>query len=179
MQLKNFIIREDIMRMEFLAEEVKINVKFLKDFPDLALLTSKLRHIKKNTIKKIDVWIALSLKYLRFIKILKPRWLETDWLKKKIRKEKEAENLQKIPYNYIELTFIFYKKAKEIFDHPDEIINLVEILFQIRLSKIWKGLKNIEKNVKLIKLHNVASIELYSLKNIISFLFHIFSCFVL
>jgi GINS complex subunit 2 len=179
MQLKNFLIREDIMRIEFLSEEVKITVKFLKNISNLTLLSAELKHIKKNTIKKINIWISLLLMDLKFIKIIKPTWLEINWLKKKIHREKEKKYLQKIPFNYIELTFILYKKAKEIFDYSDEILILVEILFQIRLSKIWKELKDIKKDIKLIKLQNIASTELFFLKNTILLLFRIISWFIL
>ena len=179
MQLKNHEFIEDVMRLEFLAEEVKINIKFLKNFPNFSLLTDELKNIKKNSVQKVSIWIAISLKNFKFVKIIKPKWLEINWLKKKILKEKLKKNLQKVPYNYIELTFIFYKKVKDILEFPDEVLNLVEILFQIRLTKTWKGLRNIKKNEKLIKLHNIASIELYSLKNCILFLFQIFSIFIL
>ena len=179
MQLKKSPIREDILRMEFLAEEIKIKVKILKDLPDVTFLTERLKFSKKNCDKLISIWIAISLKKLKFVKILKPEWLHESWLIKKINKENMKETLQAVPYNYVELTFILYNKAKEIFDYPDTILNLVETLFQIRLSKIWKGIKNIKKNIKIIQLNNIASVELYSVKNIILLLFQILSCFVL
>nr|UXY88203.1 DNA replication complex gins protein psf2 [Cryptomonas curvata] len=179
MQLKKSTIKEDIMRLEFLTEEIKVEVKFLRNITNITLLKSDLNFVKKNCIRKVSLWMAILLKNLGIVSILKPEWFNTMWLKKKILDEQEKEELQFIPYNYVELTYILYKKAIEIFDFPVEMINLVEILFQIRLSKIWKGIKKLKKNIEIIKLNKICSVELYSVKNIILLFFQLINDFKL
>jgi GINS complex subunit 2 len=179
MHLKKSIIKEDIMRLEFLTEEIKIEVKFLKNITNITLLRGDLNCAKKNCIRKVSLWIAILLKNLGIVSILKPEWFNIKWLKKKILDEQKKEELQLIPYNYVELTYILYKKAIEIFDYPVEMVNLVEILFQIRLSKIWKGIKKLEKNIEIIKINKICAIELYSVKNIILFFFQLINDFKL
>jgi GINS complex subunit 2 len=179
MQLKKSFIKEDIMRLEFLAEEIKIEVKFLRNITNITLLKGDLNFVKKNYRRKVSLWIAILLKNLGIVSILKPEWLNIKWLKKKISDEQKKEDLQLIPYNYIELTYILYKKAIEIFDYPSEILNLVEILFQIRLFKIWKGIKKLENNIKIIKLNKICCLEFYSFKNIILLFFRLINDFII
>jgi hypothetical protein len=177
MQLKKSIIKEDIMRLEFLTEEIKIEVKFLRNITNITFLKGNLNFIKKNCIRKVNLWIAILLKNLGIVSILKPEWFNTSWLKKKILDEQKKEDLQFIPYNYVELTYILYKKAIDIFDYPVEMVKMVERLFQIRLSKIWKGIKKLEKNIEIIKLSKICSVELYSVKNIILLFFQLLNDF--
>ena len=87
-----------------------------------------------------------------------PTWLNHKWLKKKIFMEIDQENLQMIPRNYIELSYMFYKNDKKFLKSIPVQITLIEELFSIRNSKLKMGLILLKIPIRAFKLENIGEI---------------------
>nr|UXY87213.1 DNA replication complex gins protein psf2 [Cryptomonas sp.] len=180
MQVKNkkSVESEMVMQLEFFSEEILVEIRFLKNISNINLLVNDFCFLKKNHTIKINLWIAIVLKNAELCEIIKPKWLSSKWLKKKIYLEKKFHILQDIPYNYVEMASIFHKRIDKTLKYPDLTINLVEKLYSIRFHKIWTGLISLTDNIDVIKLDKISSVELYSIKTIILNLLNIFASFI-
>ena len=153
--------------LEFMTEESFIEIQLFKNLRNMNLCSTFFKKLKKKKLVKVNLWIAIVLQSRQFCKIIKPAWLEIKWLKMIILLEKKNQILQNIPYNYIEIAYILFKKANEILEFPNQVLNLIEKIFAIRFLKIWVSLHKISEKTKAIKLEKISLSELNSIKNIV------------
>ena len=99
--------------------------------------------------------------------ILIPTWLSPKWLKKKIFMEIDQEDLQMIPRNYIELSYMFYKNNKRFLKSVPFQNTLIEEFFSIRNSKLKMGLILLKIPIRAFRLENIGEVELINYKKIL------------
>ena len=101
------------------------------------------------------------------MKFIIPKWYEPKWLKKKVYKEIDEENLQIIPRNYIEIIYIMYKNNLNFLQEISNPIIILEELFSIRIDKLITGLLVLHIPIRALKLENVGDIELINFRKIL------------
>lgn len=88
-------------------------------------------------------------------------------VRKKIFMEIDQENLQMIPRNYIELSYMVCKNNKKILNYIPFQIMLIEEIFSIRISKLKMGLTLLKIPIRAFKLENIGEVELINYKKIL------------
>lgn len=163
----NFYFTNQLVQSEFNSENFYFEVKIKQDFPKINLIFQSFgpfRRLKRNFIPFL---YSSVLEKMKVGEILIPTWLNHKWLKKKIFMEIDQENLQMIPRNYIELSYMFYKNDKKFLKSIPVQITLIEELFSIRNSKLKMGLILLKIPIRAFKLENIGEIELINYKKIL------------
>jgi GINS complex subunit 2 len=100
-----------INELEFLAENIIIEIipNFKKD--ELNLLCGKFGPFKPNRPTKVPLWLALQYKKNRKCRIVPPGWLEFEILANKVEQEKNNENnLQELTFYFFEILLLLFNK---------------------------------------------------------------------
>jgi hypothetical protein len=172
---KRLTLNNKIQQLEFFSEYSLIKIKIINNFPKVYLLVGKIGPFINGDIIETPLWIAVLLAKSNYCRIFFPNWLKIKWLEKKIYIEKKTENLQHIPFNYLEFGKILIANNKFKISLKNSLLALLELIHSIRFLKIWRCLKKLNGIIDAIKLDGIASVELLTFKNVFIILLCYFS----
>lgn len=116
-----------------LEDEVEIEPN--TTIPAMKLITCKFEEAKPLGIYRYPFYIALHLQNSNYCKIRMPKYLSKEFLEDLIDKEERSINFVEVPEFIFEHAYFFMN---------DTIEPLIGKLKQLRLNKIWKGLKELD-----------------------------------
>eukprot|EP00668_Euglena_longa_P011785 GGOE01014202.1.p1 GENE.GGOE01014202.1~~GGOE01014202.1.p1 ORF type:complete len:257 (+),score=81.43 GGOE01014202.1:50-820(+) len=166
-----------VYHSEFLAgsQLVKINPKFELQQP-LQFISGTFGPFKPSREAVVPLWLALDLKKRGMCEIYPPDWLQTAQLQKFLDMEKDNHNdFVPLPYHFLEIGKMLvdanpdYLRGNE--ELCDEIRALLRDIDTHREEKVRQGLRTLQSYVSGIKLANLTSIEVHSVRPILASLF--------
>mmetsp|Transcript_50943 Transcript_50943/g.103573 ORF Transcript_50943/g.103573 Transcript_50943/m.103573 type:complete len:182 (-) Transcript_50943:80-625(-) len=163
-----------ILQKEFFGENSQIKIKIIREFPKVNLIGGTFGPFSKKTTIKTFLWLGVFLEKTGFCEILNPSWFKLKWMDKNILKEKRETTLTNIPFNYIEISYIFFKKKTIHSNHSAIKMTLVEELYLIRFTKLWHGIKKIYGQINAIKFDKIGSIELETFKRVLQLILFLY-----
>lgn len=117
-------------------------------------------------MQRVDVplWFALILKSQRKCSLVPPEWLSCKSLQEFYQFEtSELDSFSKLPYNWLELSKIFFEKAfDDMNDEVHRLKSLIQDLKEIRMIKVKKGLKLV--NESHLQLDNLSLMEINEIR---------------
>ena len=162
----NFYFTNQLVQSEFNSENFHFKVEIKQEFPKINLILQSFgpfRHLEKAVIPFL---YSTILEKMKIAEVFIPRWLNKKWLKNKVLMEIDEENLQIIPRNYIELSYMFYNNNKNFLKSIPVQIALIEELSSIRNSKLKMGLTLLKIPIRAFKIENIGEVELINYKKI-------------
>jgi len=72
-------------------------------------------------------------------------YLYIEYLEETLKKEKESDELQELPYYYKEISKLIIENFKDQFTEPDKIIGLLQDLENIRMDRLKLGIESVSK----------------------------------
>jgi len=163
----SFYFTNQLVQSLFNSENFFFRIEWKKKFPKVNLILHSFGPFGRLEKSIAPFLYSTVLEKMKISEILSPRWLNQKWLEKKIFMEIDQENLQMIPRNYIELSYMVCKNNKKILDYIAIPIILVEEIFSIRISKLKMGLTLLKIPIRAFKLENIGEVELINYKKIL------------
>eukprot|EP00126_Sphaerothecum_destruens_P008106 Sdes_comp20093_c0_seq1m13050 len=112
----------------------------------------------------VPFWLALTLKKRQKCKVKPPEWLCLDVLNEKYEEEKSNESrFSELPQHYLELSTLLVSNCADNIRNPEEIRQKIEDIWELRHSKIRKGLHELKDSTP-IKLNNLTLMELNTVR---------------
>jgi len=133
-----------ILQKEFFGENSQIKIKIIREFPKVNLIGGTFGPFSKKTTIKTFLWLGVFLEKTGFCEILNPSWFKLKWMDKNILKEKRETTLTNIPFNYIEISYIFFKKKNNPFK---SLSNKNDLSRRTISYKIYKAVAWYKKNI--------------------------------
>jgi hypothetical protein len=165
--LYSFYFTNQLVQSQFTSENFFFQIEWKKKFPKVNLILHSFGPFGILEKSIVPFLYSTVLEKMKISKLLNPRWLNQKWLEKKIFMEIDQENLQMIPRNYIELSYMVCKNNKKVLDYIAIPIILVEEIFSIRISKLKMVLKLLKIPIRAFKLKNIGEVELFNYKKIL------------
>ena len=72
-------------------------------------------------------------------------YLYIEYFEDTLKKEKESDELQELPYYYKEISKLIIENFKDQFTEPDKIIGLLQDLENIRMDRLKLGIESVSK----------------------------------
>lgn len=165
--LPEFYFTHQLLQSEFCSENLFFNMIFKREVRKTCLILCNLGPFSVGEKGILPLWFLLALEKMRFGNLIKPKWLKTKWLKKKIFLEIDEENLECIPRNYFETIYIFHKHRLNNLGAWSRQLLLIEELFSIRIEKLAIGLLMLKVPIRAIKLKFLGNTELINFRKIL------------
>ncbi|OHT15510.1 DNA replication complex GINS protein PSF2 [Tritrichomonas foetus] len=150
--------------LSFIAEEeIKVTITPQFSANRIQFLSGEYGPFMAGRPIKVPMWLALFLHSSHSCTLSPPKWLNTDTLKKCLRKEKEQKGiLSKLPRYYMEISFTFLNRASNTLKDSDQIKTLIEDIWDIRFEKLRKSIiEGSAETVDQTQLPNVTQMELH------------------
>jgi len=166
-----------VYHAEFLAgnQLVKINPKFESQQP-LRFVSGTFGPFKPHRPAVVPLWLALDLKRRNLCDVYPPDWLTTTQLQRYLDLERtENSEFVPLPYHFLEIgkmladAYPDYLKGSE--EVSDEVRSLLLAIDIHRDEKVRQGLQALKTYVPGIKLANLISMEVHTLRPILAALF--------
>lgn len=157
----------------FYAEDCIVRITPRFEHPVMNFLSGDFGPFETDSETEVPLWLAIELKKNEKCKLQKPEWLSVEFLENTIGNEKAAENLQSIPYHYMELAQLILTNFKDEFTETDKILALLQDLENVRMDRLRSGLEKIAENVKdgqkteSVIVTNIGSMEVLAIQNFV------------
>lgn len=158
---------------EYLAEEYKISIQpnFNTGEP-LRMISSEYGPFDRRSPTLVPLWMAIHLERLGKCHIIPPLWLRVDFLKPKIREEREkgAHLFSPLDEYMLQVGLILLNRdylSNEYLGGPQERSFLSSLLLElllIRKTKAVDGLKQIDVTSAVVDISKMTSIERASIR---------------
>ena len=100
-----------------------------------------------------------------------PKWLSVEALESVLAAEKQAAQLQSLPFHYMEIAQTIMSNFREEFTEPDKILAILQDIENVRMDRIRTGIDTTArdiatggKRVNAIMLRNASAMELVAIK---------------
>ncbi|KAK8900092.1 DNA replication complex GINS protein PSF2 [Tritrichomonas musculus] len=156
--------------LTFIAENSKINITPHFTADKIKLLSGEFGPFTAGYSTKIPLWLALFLYSSQLCDLIPPEWLNTSYLKKWVEKERQdKETLSKLPKDYMEISFTFFNRASSIISDCDQVKDLINRLWELRIEKIRKTIgEQSSETIDQYQFPNITQMELYLFREPIS-----------
>ncbi|CAG5098388.1 Oidioi.mRNA.OKI2018_I69.XSR.g15623.t1.cds [Oikopleura dioica] len=135
---------EDI---EFLSEDelLKITPKFRE--ARLQMISGEFGPFTPGVPLKVPAWMAINLVQRNLCIVHQPAWLSVAELQKWYEAEKNEEQnaVNPVHYNYRELSRLLLRHCRDGFKDVDQLDQLIEDLWNIRVAKLRVSCQNVLK----------------------------------
>lgn len=156
--------------LTFIAENSKIVITPHFTAENIKLLSGEFGPFTAGYSLKVPLWLALFLYSSQLCDLVPPKWLNTSYLKKCVEREKQEKGeLSKLPEDYMEISFTFFNRASSIIPDCDQIKDLINRLWELRIEKIRKTIgEQSSETIDQYQFPNVTQMELYLFREPIS-----------
>ncbi|CBY13798.1 unnamed protein product [Oikopleura dioica] len=133
--------------IEFIAEDelIKVTPRFREQ--RLQMITGNFGPFAPGVPLKIPIWMALNLKNRGLVIVHQPKWMTEEKLKEWLESE-NADNTNAIAplhYHYREISRMLLQNCRDNMSDITEIEQLVEDIWNVRISKLKMSCKNVMK----------------------------------
>ena len=158
---QNMFTSLSLLDLEFFAEETIITIVPNFTEASINLITGKFGPFKAQKPTDVPLWLALYLRTRSKCSLTVPMCYNVEYLNKKLEDEKEYKNyLTPLPDNFFEIFHLLFQKAKEDFEDAMQSKSLLEDIKQVRLSKLTKIVKDLNKQDSYVIFDNITDYEL-------------------
>jgi len=150
-----------LLDLEFFAEETMMTIVPNFTESSINLITGKFGPFKAQKPTDVPLWLAIYLRSRSKCAITIPMCYNVEYLTKKLDEEKEFKNdLGALPDNFFEIFHLLFLKAKDDFEDAMQSKSLLEDIKQVRLSKLTKFVKDLNKQNSYVFFNNITDYEL-------------------
>lgn len=105
--------------------------------------------------------MAIKLREKEKVRILIPFWMEIDFLKSHLRREKEfSESLMELPYYFFEIMYIMFQRSPKELKQIEIVKALISDIEAIRNEKINNIIKSIKNQKYIFTTENICAKEM-------------------
>lgn len=123
---------------------------------------------RANDHVEVPLWLARDMKKLKKCQILKPDWMDVNELERRVKSEREGKGFEQISYHFLAVSAVLLEVASDDIPNSDRVRSLIADIVDLRQAKIKSGLAGIDKDATHIKLTNISSIELISIRDFLA-----------
>lgn len=157
-----------IPEIEFSAQDELIAILPNFKMDALNLVSGTFGPFEPQQPVNVPIWLALMLRKERKCGIITPEWLDHDSLRTKEDEERSDEkSFTKVPFHFQVVASMLLRTAKSDVKDARKVQTLLNSIADLRAGKIKAGLKMIKSKVDFVKLNNISSIELYSIRDFV------------
>lgn len=152
--------------LTFIAENSKIGITPRFTAEKIKFLSGEFGPFTAGFPLEVPLWLALFLHSSQLCDLIPPNWLNASCLRKCVEKEKqEKETLSKLPKEYMEISFTFFNRASSIVPDCDQVKDLINRLWELRIEKIRKTIgEQSSETIDQYQFPNVTQMELFLFK---------------
>lgn len=160
-------IENSMSEMEFYAENrlITINPNFSGE--EMQLISGTFGPFRPAVAIEVPLWLAIYLKKQQKCTIIPPPWMDMEVLRGKVEEERKSTTFTEIEYHYMEIAQLLISHAKDDIRNKSIINRLIQDFFDIRTSKIERGLLNLSVDTYAFDLTNIGAIELQTLRKLL------------
>jgi len=126
--------------IEFLAEDEMIKITPRFSLERREFISGDFGPFTPGVPAKVPVWMAINLKQRGLAIVHQPDWLAVDplkeWLQNEEKEEFQKQATKPLHSHYRELTRIILKNCSENMKDADEISQLIEDIWNVRIAKL-------------------------------------------
>lgn len=119
----------------------------------------------------VPLWLAVFLKKRHKCRIIPPEWMDLGALRLQLEEERSIATLTAVDFHYLEISSLLLAVAKDDIRQRQLVMNTIEDLFTLRITKLRQRLKTITSDTRALDLSNVAAMELQTFRRMLDELF--------
>ncbi|CAP36949.2 Protein CBG19768 [Caenorhabditis briggsae] len=123
-------------RCEFLAGNSLIEVIPSISDSTIFLISGDIGPFEAGVPCKLPIWIAILMKRKHNCKLVAPKWMEVDELKKILTSETENQGLASLPDHFFEITHMLVRDATDDIFEVEAVKSLVQDIYDRRDAKL-------------------------------------------
>ncbi|EEB05673.1 GINS complex subunit Psf2 [Schizosaccharomyces japonicus yFS275] len=148
--------------IEFLAENMKIEIVPLETMDQLPLISCTIPVMKPPRKLKIPLWLALKLKTQGRARIVPPEWLNVATLEQLRNEEIEQDAFAPLPFHWLEVAQMLLRDCADDMEDVEQIQRLLLELREARQNKARKGLEAV--NEVQLGVDNLGAMEINEIR---------------
>ena len=162
--------------LEHRAESTLVQILPNFDMDQLELISVKLTQgtfgpFEANIPVAVPLWLAVFLKKRHKCRVIPPEWMDLGALRLQLEEERTIDTLTVVPFHYLEISSLLLAVAKDDIRQRQLVMNTMEDLFTLRVTKLRQRLKSILPDTRVLDLTNVAAMELQTFRRMLDDLF--------
>ncbi|KAF1771756.1 hypothetical protein GCK72_003584 [Caenorhabditis remanei] len=128
----------DAERCEFLAGNTPIDViPAISDEKAIHLISGDIGPFEAGVPCRIPIWTAILMKRKHHCKLVAPKWMEVDELKKILAAETESQGLAQLPVeHFFEISHMLVRDATDDIYEVEAVKSLVQDIYDRRDAKL-------------------------------------------
>ncbi|CAO4363600.1 unnamed protein product [Caenorhabditis nigoni] len=123
-------------RCEFLAGNSLIEVIPSITDSTIYLISGDIGPFEAGVPCKLPIWVAILMKRKHNCKLVAPKWMEVDELKKILTSETENQGLASLPDHFFEITHMLVRDATDDIFEVEAVKSLVQDIYDRRDAKL-------------------------------------------
>ena len=164
---------------EFLAKETLVTITSRVNQAEFQFISGTFGPLEAGLPCNVPLWFALQLHRSGKCDIKMPDWLSVESLQETLDIEKESAQFSNLPFHYIEIAQLLLSDAKDDFESPDHVRNLLQDIENVRMDRIRSGIDDIGemsdgKGDWKVGLKYIAAMEILAIKGFLQQSFNMF-----
>lgn len=124
-------------RCEYLAGNMLIEViPSISDEKPIHLISGDIGPFEAGVPCRVPMWTAILMKRKHNCKVVVPKWMEVDELKKLLASETESDGLAELPEHFFEISHMLVRNATDDIFEVEAVKSLIQDIYDRRDAKL-------------------------------------------